>query len=263
MTFIKNYRLQVCLVFIFLLGCNQKKVIKNNSALVTTDSILYYINQSKNTKFDFSKKHQLLERAYQLIKNKRISIKNKNLLKIASQSHLLSDSIFFEKTNSEAFILSKKLKDTAGMADTHWNFGDFYGNKEIMDSAYYHYHKAYNYYKAINNNYNAAIMLYNMAFIQGRLNNPVESEILTYKAVTIFENLRKFPDLYDCYNHLGLIYIDMDDYGKALKANNKALTYLKKIKQKRTLYEGSLNNIGLIYQKEGNYKKAITYLKQA
>jgi len=258
---LKTYRLLLlfCFVFIFLLGCN--KNLGNKPIFTTTDSVSYYINQSKKT--SFSKKHKLLIKAYLLNKNKNDSIKNKNLLKIASQTYLINDSVLFKKVNGKALKLSKKLKDSADISGAYWNFGDFYGKKEIMDSAYYHYHKAYNYYKAINNDYNTANMLYDMAFIQGRLNNPAESEILTYKAIAIYKALKKFSDLYDCYNLLGLIYIDMDDYNKALKANNKALIYLKKIKQKGTLYQGTLNNIGLVYEKEGKHKKAVTYFKQA
>ncbi len=262
---IKSYGLLLlsCFAFIFLLGCNQKKNLKNKPASIITDSILYYINQSKKSKFSFGKKHKLLIKAYQRNKNKNDTIKNKNLLKIASQTYLINDSVLFKKVNSEALKLSKKLNDSADIAGAHWNFGDFYVRIEVMDSAYYHYHKAYSYYKAINNDYNTANMLYDMAFIQGRLNNPVESEILTYKAITIYKAKKKFSDLYDCYRYLGSIYIDMDDYNKALKANNEALTYLKKIKQKGTLYKQVLNGIGLVYEKEGKHKKAVTYFKQA
>jgi len=262
---IKTYRLLPlsCFVFIFLLGCNQKKNFKNKPILTTTDSVLFYVNQSKNTHFSFAKRHKLLIKAYQLNKNKNDTIKNKNLLNITTQTYLLNDSLLFKKVNNEVLRLSEKLNDSADIADAHWYFGSFFLNREIMDSAYYHYHSAYKYFKATHNNYYMGRMLFGMAFIQGRLNNPVESEILTYRAIEKYKPLNKNYRLYKCYRHLGLIYIDMDDFGKALNANKKALEYLKKIKQKGTLYQETLNDIGLVYEKEGKHKKAVIYFKRA
>jgi len=132
-----------------------------------------------------------------------------------------------------------------------------------MDSAYYHYYKANVYFNALHDDYHSGNMLYNMAFIQGRLHNPIESEILTYNAIAKFEPLDKNLRLYECYNHLGLIYLDINDYDKALEANQKALGYLKKIKQKDILFERSLNNIGLVYEQLKDYKQALANFKKA
>ncbi|NCP22326.1 MAG: tetratricopeptide repeat protein, partial [Zetaproteobacteria bacterium] len=88
-------------------------------------------------------------------------------------------------------------------------------------------------------------------------------EILTYNAIAKFEPLDKNLRLYECYNHLGLIYLDLNDYDKALEANQKALGYLKKIKQKGVLYEKTLNNIGLVYEQKGEYEKAVNNFKKA
>lgn len=258
-----NLFLLIFFVVVFLNACTSKQPLKNKSALVATDSTDFYITQSEQTSLNFNEQHHFLEHAYQLTENTQDTVKNQNLLKIAYQTYLLNDSIFFKKVNSEALLLSEKLHDSAAIADAHWNYGNFFVDKEVMDSAYYHYNKAYNNFRAIQNEYYSGKILFNMAFIQGRLHNPIESEILTYNAITKFEPLNKNSELYECYNHLGLIYLDINDYSKALDANNKALDYLKKIGQKGISYEKSLNNIGLVYEQKGDYKKAVVNFNKA
>ena len=250
-------------VLVFWGACQPKSPLKTNNKLTATDSVDYYVAQSEKSNLNNGTAVQLLERAYQYNKTTADSVRIKNLLKIAYRAYTLNDSSFFIKTNNEALILSENLNDSANSADAHWNFGIYFTDKEVMDSAYYHYYKANVYFNALHDDYHSGNMLYNMAFIQGRLHNPIESEILTYNAIAKFEPLDKNLRLYECYNHLGLIYLDLNDYDKALEANQKALGYLKKIKQKGVLYEKTLNNIGLVYEQKGEYEKAVNNFKKA
>ena len=250
-------------VLVFWGACQPKSPLKTKNKLTAIDSVDYYVAQSKKNDLNNGTAVQLLERAYQYNKTTADSVRIKNLLKIAYRAYTLNDSSFFIKTNNEALILSENLNDSANSADAHWNFGIYFTDKEVMDSAYYHYYKANVYFNALHDDYHSGNMLYNMAFIQGRLHNPIESEILTYNAIAKFEPLDKNLRLYECYNHLGLIYLDLNDYDKALEANQKALGYLKKIKQKGVLYEKTLNNIGLVYEQKGEYEKAVNNFKKA
>ena len=250
-------------VLVFWGACQSKSPLKTNNKLTATDSVDYYVAQSEKSNLNNGTAVQLLERAYQYNKTAPDSVRIKNLLKIAYRAYTLNDSSFFIKTNNEALILSENLNDSANSADAHWNFGIYFTDKEVMDSAYYHYYKANFYFNALHDDYHLGNMLYNMAFIQGRLHNPIESEILTYNAIAKFEPLDKNLRLYECYNHLGLIYLDLNDYDKALEANQKALDYLKKINKKEVLYEKTLNNIGLVYEQKGEYEKAVNNFKKA
>lgn len=250
-------------VLVFWGACQSKSPLKTNNKLTATDSVDYYVAQSEKNDLNNGTAVQLLERAYQYNKTTADSVRIKNLLKIAYRAYVLNDSSYFKKTNGEALYFSDKLRDSASAAIAHWNFGDFFAKGEVMDSAYYHYYKANVYFNALHDDYHSGKMLYNMAFIQGRLHNPIESEILTYNAIAKYEPLNKDKSLYECYNHLGLIYLDINDYDKALEANQKALGYLKKIKQKGILFERSLNNIGLVYEQLKDYKQALANFKKA
>ena len=228
------------------------------------DSIFIWIQNAKIVSLDFENRKKSLYKAYQennLKKND--SLKNSNLSIIAYEGYKLKDAVFFKKVNLEAQKLSIKLRDTFGIADTHWSYGMYYLEKELNDSAYYHYYEAYKYFQAINHEFFAGKMLYNLAIIQHEIKDNTGSEVLTFQAISIFKKLNKYDDLYLCYNLLGSNYKQIQEYDKAIMYHNKAIENLEKVKQQLTYREGSLNNLGLVYQNKGNYTKAIEYFNKA
>ncbi|REE83534.1 signal transduction histidine kinase [Lutibacter oceani] len=149
------------------------------------------------------------------------------------------------------------------MGDAHWNFGNYYTDIEVVDSAYYHFHKAYENFKIAKHDYYTAKMLYNMAFIQGRLKDYTGSEVLIFEAITRFEKEKKYEMLYQSYNYLGLIYSNLEEFDKAVFYHNKAIDYLKNVNDKKNFKEWSLSNLGLVYQKLNNFEKAIQNFQKA
>jgi len=249
---------------IFLLsGCRNENNQIIDPNIVETDSINYWISLSKNKSLKIDHRKDYLLKAYHINSKLEDSIKNRNLLKIAFEAYKLKDTSVFIKANLEALKISKKLQYTFGIADTHWNFGNFFTKGARMDSAYYHYNKAFLNFNSIKHEYYSGKMLYNMAFIQSRFKNYLESEILIFQAISKFESLKKDFNIYQSYNRLGLIFTELKEYEKAIFYHNKALDYLKKGKNKKTYINGSLNNIGLVYQKSGDFKTAIQYFEKA
>ena len=55
----------------------------------------------------------------------------------------------FIKANSESLELATKRNDFYKMGDAHWNYGNYYTDIEVVDSAYYHFHKAYENFKEL------------------------------------------------------------------------------------------------------------------
>ena len=244
-------------------SCNPAN--QNSAAkLVEVDSISVWIQNAKNSSIDLEARKQGLYKAYQQNKFQKIdSVKNSNLSKLAYEGYQLKDSVFFLNTNREAQKLSIKLRDTFGIADTHWSYGMYYLEKELNERAYYHYYEAYKNFQAINHDFFSGKMLYNMAIIQKDAKDFTGSEILTFQAISIFKKLHKYNDLYLCYNLLGTVFNEIQEYNKAITYNNNALEILEDLEQKGTYKEASFNNLALVYQKQGNYKKAIEYFKQA
>jgi len=260
---LKTYlnKLILLLLLLFAASCTKNNI--QNVANTNTDSISAWIKNSKNKKLSREVRKLNLQKAYtENLLQENDSIKNSMLLKIAFCAYKLNDSLFFVKTNNEAYELSRNLKDTVGIADTHWNKGLFYSRKEILDSTYYHYYQAYKYYKLINNEYYSGRMLFNMAIAQKNIRNYTGSEILSFQAISKFDKKKHALNLYRCYSNLGIVYDNLTEFKKAIEYHNIALSYLKKTTDKRTFKESSLNNIGLVYHHSGNYTNAIKFYKE-
>ena len=256
--------LLVIVSIVTITGCNFNSARIEIDNTVNTDSVEILLSESKLENSDLKKRKEYLLKAYYFnTKKPNDTIKNRNLLKITYEAYNLNDTLFFKKLNKEAHKFSIKIRDTFGIADTHWNYGNYLTDKEVMDSAYYHYHQAYKYFLSIKKEYQAGVMLYNMAFIQGRLRDYTGSEIALFQAISIFENLKRYRNLYLCYNYLGLIYTELEEFNSAIDYHHKALDHLEKTENKDDNKVGSLNNIGLVYQKQGNHQKAIEFFNKA
>jgi signal transduction histidine kinase len=240
------------LLLCFFTSCN-KKISNSIEKESINDSINYYI---KNNKRLFRAK--VLN---DIIDND--TLRKKNILKIAFQAYKNSDSLLFKEANAEALQLSIKLNDTSGIAETHWNSGSFYAKQEVLDSAYYHYFQAHKYYSLIAHENYSAKMLYNMAFIQSRLKDYTSSEAKLFQAISIYKKLGKDISLHRCYNALGNNYGEIGDFKNSIEYHNKSITVLDRVKNKKSYYERSLNDIGLAYQMNKDYKTSIQSFKKA
>jgi len=258
-------KLITSLIFIlFIFSCTIKNDSSKKRTTIQSSNITAYLDSSKIKTLNITAKKHYLKKAYkQTIGILNDSIKKYHLLKISSQAKKLKDLPFFKSTNDEAYILSKKLNDTLSIAKSHWNNGLYFSKKEALDSSFYHYHQAHNYYRLVKHENNSGKMLYGMAIIQSRLEDFIGCEINIVKAISKFRKTENHKSLFMCYSLLGVIYKEIGDYENAIKNHNKALSHLVHLNNKKTYLEGVYNNIAITYQKQNNYKVAITYLKKA
>ncbi|MDH5404831.1 MAG: tetratricopeptide repeat protein, partial [Candidatus Heimdallarchaeota archaeon] len=159
--------------------------------------------------------------------------------------------------NRRSINLSKELKDSVSLAANYWDLGIFFARNEIKDSAYFNYFKAQKIYESINNNFYSGRLLLNMAIIQTDLKDYTGSEITTFKALELLKPLDKYDQLYRCYNNLGIIYNELEDFEQSLIYHNEALGYEKKIKESNTFKANTLNNIGVVYERQKNLREAL------
>ncbi len=228
------------------------------------DSIFTWVEQSTDVSFAINRRKENLSAAYELCDSiKSDSLKTRVLLKVADAAFKLGDTSFFKIVNRTAQEASIKARDTFGIGDTHWNLGAFYANQEVMDSAYFHYHKAYENFQSVNHEFYSGKMLYNMAVIQKDIKDYTGSEILTFRAIKKFEELNKPINMYLCYNLLGVIFNEVKEFDKAIFYYEKALVYLNDVDNKGTFKEGSFNNLGLVYQNLNKYDKSISQFGKA
>ena len=259
---IKNKVFLTSLVIILSFSCvrkNNYSKAENNSL---KDSISAWISQSKNTDYTYKKRALLLNKAYQKTNAITIdSVKARYFATLSLAALKLNDSVLFREINSKALLYTYKIKDSTRIAEAHWDLASFFNKHAIKDSSYYHYNEAYKIYLNLKNNSGQASMLYNMGNIQSHIGDYIGSEITIIKAIELLKPLNKNKKLYRCYNILGNNAASIKEYSRAIEHHNKALYYLKESKDQNVLSKQTTNNnIAVVYQKQGQPKKAITYL---
>jgi signal transduction histidine kinase len=261
---LKTYLQKIALLFLFVVSLlpywSYAKSTTVTAPIIANDSIPLWIKASKNNNYSTIQQKAFLKKAYNEIKSNPTPT---DLSSIAFRYYQLKDTLEFNRVNKEALNLSIKLKDSFNIADTHWNYATFYLNGEIYEKAYRHFTIAYNHFNGIEKEYEAARMLYSMAFIKGRYRDYTGSEVLTFEAIKKFKNLKSNRFLYQSYNRLGLLQNDIQEYDRALFYYQKALEYLEKLEEKNNFYTWSIANIGLTYLEKGDYKKAVEYFNKA
>ena len=252
----------VFLVIVLQFSCT-KNYEKVKEQKISRDSVSFWIDKSKDTSFTIDERRHFLLLSYRKLKRVPFDTVNvRNLSTIAYENLKLHDTVLFLKQNNEALNLAKKIKDSFAIGDVYWNYASLYNNKQVYDSAYYYFRLANLYFDKSNHLYEAAKTEYGMAFVNGRFKNYYGSETLIFRAIKKFEVLQDNESLYDCYNRLALTQLDIFEYDRALFYHEKALEYVKKIKNNKKYYQSSWNNIGLTYLYKGEYRIALDYFNR-
>ncbi len=253
-----------CLVFIIFSCSNTNQNLIDPLSNTQTDSISIWIEKGGTNHISKKKRYSLLAKAYQNANAITIdSLKIKYFSELSLAYYRLNDSLLFRKINTETLRFARKTKDSIRIAEAHWDVASFLRRNGVKDSAYYHFNKAQKIYQSLNDDYSSARILTNIAGVQASIGDYTGSEITIIKAIELFKSLNKYDKLYKCYNLLGIDAGSLKEYSRALEYYNEALFYLRKNEQGNKLLEQSTNNnIAVLYQRQGQHKKAILYLSK-
>lgn len=243
----------IIIVFLSFTSTGQNK--KEPSSKVT-----YLINLSKNKSLDKEKRKSYLFEALKEIENISVdSTRNQQYYKLSYVFFQNRDSLNFRSLNKKGVFLSKKLNDSLILANHYWDLGAFYKRYKRNDSAYYFYNSAKKIFELRNpNDLNVAKLLLYMATIQTNVKDYTGAEIIIAQAIEVFKEFKDYGRLYNCYNLLGIIHNNLEDYEKAIEYHNQALSYIKKVSNKFSIKESrTYNNIGVVYKNLGNHKYAL------
>ncbi len=261
----KNKCLILTSIFILLFGCSKKKSVDDSDA-VQTDSLSIYLSLANDVNLSYNEKQLYNKKALNIIIGQKDDSLNKvNLFKIANRYYNMSDWDSYKSTSYLILDRSEKSKDSVNLAKAYTYLGDYYLLKSVSDSAYMNYYAAEKIYVRINDELNLAKTYSNKANLQYQEGALFESEVTIFKALKILKKLKNVSNqLYDCYNTLGILYNDREEYNKALEFHNKALEILKdkSIPAELQLEATSLNNIGFVYLGMKNYRKAKYYFHE-
>jgi signal transduction histidine kinase len=254
-------------LFLVLLGCtNKKEENKDVNLKSSDDSLSIYFSLANDINLPFQYKQKYNQKAFDIVKDqKNDSLKKVNLFKIANRYYNMSDWKSYQKVAKLVLEASIKSKDSINMGKAYIYLGDYYRSQTIADSAFLNYFKAEKIYLGIADDFNLVKTFLAKADLQLSEGDFFESEITIFKALKILKEKKNVSnDLYDCYNLLGILYNEREEYDKALDYHNKALQTLedKSIPSELHLKATSLNNIGFVYLSMRDYNKAKIYFQK-
>ncbi len=257
-TYLLSFSLVLCLI-----GCSHPTMTSEENG--TKDSLTSFKSQLTIDSLPAHEQKIALEEQFRRISNKSLtdSTRYDYLSILAYKAFALEQKELFKTANSTAERIAQRLGDTSRMADAHWNYGAYFLQEQVYDSAYYHYKQASELYEQKQNWYYTGKMLYNMAFIRSRLRDYTGSEILIIRAISHFKKVNRDKQLYESYNLLGIIYKELEEYDRAHFYNDEAFDYLEKLPDNFSMHAGYLNNAGVIHQKQGKYEFAIEKFNEA
>jgi len=265
MVYKKNLFLITLALLLFFSCTEENKLALLNKNVSASDSTQIWIKNGRDTKLSFNVRQEYLQRAYNNASNEsNDSLRLSYYAKLSFSYLELKDSISFRNLNKRARVLSEERKDSAILADLHWDMGDFYRNGFMKDSAYYEYGEAAKIYYFLNNDYSEARMLLRMAAIQKGIKDFTGAEINLIEAIELFLPLKKNNQLFLSYNLFGTIAKSLKEYEQSRIYFSKASEFLNKMpKEAQGQFPNALsNNIGNSYKEQGDYSKAIPYFNK-
>jgi signal transduction histidine kinase len=262
---LKKHSTILLFLVLVLLSCTSKSR-KDENVKSSIDSIPVYLSLANDINLPFKYKQKYNQKASDIIlSQKNDSLNRVNLFKVANRYFNMNDSKSYQKISMLVLERSINSKDSTSIAKAYTYLGDYYRSQMVSDSAFLNYFKAEKIYLRIKDEFNLAKIFLNKADLQFAEADFFESEIAVFKALKILSKQKNVNNqLYDCYNLLGILYNEREEYDKALEFHNKALLTLqdKSIPLELQLKAASLNNIGFVYSRLENYPKAQIYFQK-
>ncbi|HMB61818.1 MAG TPA: tetratricopeptide repeat protein, partial [Eudoraea sp.] len=252
------------LIAMYAISCGQNQpggeVVRQNSA---GDSIMSLIEAGRSQNNNLEFRRQSLQKASDaVLKIKIDSIRLAYVSRLSLAYSNIGDSLNFRKANKTAIELAQETADTLVLAEAYWDLAYFYSGLAVKDSAFYYYLKAHEQFNAIQDDYHAARMLYNMAVEQASVKDYTGSEITTINAIELLKPLKKNKERFNCYNNLGSITKELHDFERAIDYYQIALSYAEKLPDAESSVNNVQNNIGNVYKEQGLYSEAILYYQK-
>ncbi len=158
-----------------------------------------------------------------------------------------------------AIMLADSLQHYRALATAYNHRGSNYWAKGEDTLAMKSYEAAYNIHLTMKNEMGQARVLNNIALINYNMAQYTEAIENHEKALAIFKAHQFGPGIINSYNNIGVNFMAMDDYPRALQSYLDILA----ITSEPAMIVNTLTNIGLVYKYQTKYPDAIRYYQQA
>ncbi|MFP4845574.1 tetratricopeptide repeat protein [Winogradskyella sp. PE311] len=167
----------------------------------------------------------------------------------------------------EVHMKSLKLKEEIGdteesIAASYWNIGNIHGDIENYEISNEYYNKAKTIYQKLNLYDDVATINVNLALNLKGQKEYEEAKSLLFEAVPYYKEKNYNNDLAGAYDNIGWIYAQQDSLDIAEDFYNKALVISKRYGE-TSLIGLNLRHLGELYNKKGDFRKALNYMKDA
>ncbi|APY07599.1 hypothetical protein BWZ20_04480 [Winogradskyella sp. J14-2] len=167
------------------------------------------------------------------------------------------------ETHMQSLKLKEKINDTEeSIAASYWNIGNIHGDIENYEISNSYYTKAKEIYEKLG----AAGDLFNikslMAINLKGMKAYEKSKSMLLEVEPYYKEKNYNNDLAGLYDNLGWILTQQDSLDRAEKYYNKALEISKQYGEK-SLIGLNYRHLGELYNKKGEYRKALIYMKDA
>ncbi|MBM1107453.1 hypothetical protein JQC67_14965 [Aurantibacter crassamenti] len=251
------------LITLFFSCSNEATQKKNIKDQAQSDSLQYNISQGTNRSISIIERQNALKKAFiTATKIKEDTLRLKHFTKIQWAYAYAEDSLQFRKINKKTNKLAIQLNDSLRLGISYWDLGTYLDNLGIKDSAYYNLSQAQEIFININQYKRAGSITYHMAKIQEDIKDYTGSEINTIKAIELLSPLDENYILAQCYNLLGIVAKDLEEFDRATLHYRSAEEYLLKAGANYLLESQINNNIGVNFLEKGDTKNATTYFNK-
>jgi signal transduction histidine kinase len=226
------------------------------------ESLNFYFEKANDESLDYQSRHAAADSIRNIIVlQKNDSLNRVNYFKLANRYFNMNAMDDYRETTKTAITNAQTAKDSVLLAKGYSYLGDYYGSKFESEQAYQNYFYAEKIYIKLEDDANIAKTLLNKSVIQFNEKDFVGSEKSAIQALSILRKTNNDDLTYEANNILGVIYNELSEFDRAIAFHNAALLILKKqnTTEKFQSRATSWNNIGVVYQKSLNYKKALEF----
>ncbi|MEI7941614.1 MAG: tetratricopeptide repeat protein [Candidatus Riflemargulisbacteria bacterium] len=241
------------------MSCKKESDITNKSKVLLILQKINNLNGNEKT----------LDSLYQkLLENRNDSINRNLLFQIGNVYYYNKGLDKYQKIIKQINRLALIANDSIQIAKSLQYLGDYYDEKNQLDSAFSCYNKSEKLYFLINDTINHSKLKLKKAGILYDNGNYNESEIELVKALKLLNKKNAYRLTFTCYNIIGLDLIELKNYSKSLYYLDLALNQLNKLDRSIdndiTFCRSTCqNNIGNAYLKMENYRKAQEFYEKA
>lgn len=248
----------LCIGLLLLISCSESHLdSESENKLNPKDSIVLLINKGKISVDSIYYLDQAIRMAetkgYDSLWFSALDFRSNLLYKDKNYSSFYSDGKKYYKRALEK-------NDTLRKAEGGFKVGSYFLKRNILDSAFFFFYLASKDYQLLSDSVQAASNLLNMAIIQNYTRDFFGSEETSVRALSLLKNNPKpVKLLLGINNNLGMVTRNLNRYSESVKWYEKSLSFIRKPRERMVV----LNNIGVSFKFQGQYKEAVEYFREA